>query len=194
MNKTLNILINTLFPSSDFGYNAFYSIPQARLRTFTKNRIKCSYLYCYKDIQNFIHRIKINKEYNIAIELGKIMAKFTPNNIDYICFAPSDILRFYDRGFNLPYLLSCEISKANNIPILDVFIKKKHTKPQSSLDRKSRERYNFIEFNDIFTNTIIGKNILLIDDVVTTGNTILALHNLLINKRIGRVYILSIAS
>jgi len=81
------------------------------------------------------------------------------------------------RGFNQSELIAQYIEKKTTIPVYNALIRSKETKAQMQLTRK--ERFINIETSfsinpDINHFALLGKSILLIDDVATTGATIQA--------------------
>jgi ComF family protein len=110
--------------------------------------------------------------YNSLAKIGfNIYADFF-QNIDLIIPIPIHWLTKFLRGFNQSALLSEELSNLSKITLKkNILIKKKYTKKQSTQLYKNR----FLNIKDSFlikNNDIIkNKNILLIDDVMTTGAT-----------------------
>ncbi len=125
-----------------------------------------------------IKSIKYKGRDDAASLAGKIMAAYfnenlSNNKFDFIIPVPLHKLRFTMRGYNQAELLSYQISKYTKIPMIkDVLIRIKFTKKQSLIpieDRKSNIKDAF----SIWSKEIIkGKNILLIDDIMTTGSTV----------------------
>lgn len=92
--------------------------------------------------------------------------------IDVLIPIPLHRKRLKERGFNQAAELARYLSKETNIPVEEnLLIRKKATQPQKQLDNKKRAK----NLNHAFVlneckNTF--KNILLIDDIYTTGSTI----------------------
>ncbi|MFA6146093.1 MAG: ComF family protein [Patescibacteria group bacterium] len=79
------------------------------------------------------------------------------------------------RGYNQSLLLAKELSNEFNWPIMEILTKIKDTKSQTNLNKEERENNvkNTFVINENFTKTEIkDKNIILIDDVFTTGATL----------------------
>lgn len=92
------------------------------------------------------------------------------NTYDLICPVPLSKGRLAERGFNQSEVLAAYVSQAINIPVINVLSKPKESSPQSSLrgvQRVSNIQNAFSVISDIST-----KNIIIFDDIFTTGNTI----------------------
>lgn len=82
--------------------------------------------------------------------------------------------RLKERGYNQTELLAKSISDKTKIPlVLDVLYKNRHTETQVSIKNKAARIENL---KNVFSvknrGTIRNKNIILVDDVTTTGTTI----------------------
>ncbi|WP_410526130.1 ComF family protein [Rickettsia endosymbiont of Gonocerus acuteangulatus] len=76
--------------------------------------------------------------------------------------------------YNPPQILAEELAKIMNLTVkADILIKSKWTKAQTFLSKRQRKNNisGSIKFNTKYN--ILGKKILLIDDVITTGETIM---------------------
>lgn len=126
-------------------------------------------------IADLIHRFKFKNHPSIGIGLGKIMGKYIPEDflsikIDYVVPVPIHKHRMTKRGFNQSEILAREISKKIYLPLkTDIINRVVDTKPQWELDPKERE--NNLD-NAFKCKKICDKNILLVDDIFTTGSTI----------------------
>ena len=124
------------------------------------------------------------------------------NRIDLIVPVPLHIKRFRKRGFNQAYLLikewfSCADAFNIKLPYSKIernaLIKNKQTEPQTGLDRKQRLANIKNAFSIGNSSKIIGKTILLIDDVYTTGATADECTKVLLNEGAKLVDILTLA-
>ncbi|WP_429188493.1 ComF family protein [Fusobacterium sp. PH5-44] len=159
-----------------------------------KNVENYFFLFYYeKDIKNVIADYKLKNRRNLSIELGFFVKKPLINlikekEIDIIIPVPISKERYRERGFNQVELLL----ETMNIPY-EKIEKIRNTKHMYDLlDEKSREEniknafYNYLDLND--------KNILLVDDIVTTGKTIQEIINELYkNTNPKNIFIFSIA-
>jgi len=91
----------------------------------------------------------------------------------YIVPVPLHKRRYNERGFNQAEYFAKSIAVALNKEYFPLLERKKYTKQQVKMERKKRlhNLENAFVFNREF-DTIQGKNILLVDDVYTTGATI----------------------
>ncbi len=91
---------------------------------------------------------------------------------DVICPVPLHKKRLKWRGYNHAEELARQLGKAFSLPVVtDALIRTKHTSPQANLGRKERLKNMQGVFEIRNPQEIAGKNILLVDDVYTTGAT-----------------------
>lgn len=114
-------------------------------------------------------------------------------NIELIVPIPISKKRRHQRGYNQAELLAKEISRLTGIPYLkDKFRRKKDTVPQKSLNVRER-RGNLTQAFSIEKDYILPPNILLVDDIYTTGNTIDMASYVLKKNGVKNVYFLTIS-
>jgi ComF family protein len=114
---------------------------------------------------------KIGFEYGIW--LGNILAENDLKNYDFIVPVPIHKVKKRERGYNQSDFIAKGVQQIIEKPILtDLLIRKKYTISQTLLSSSERKNNleNAFELNKKFN--ISGKNILLIDDVLTTGSTV----------------------
>jgi competence protein ComFC len=113
----------------------------------------------------------------LAYRMGKMMAavvkkepRFWP--IDMIVPVPSTRASIKQRGFNQTEALGCQISKELKIKMYPhLLVRVKETPSQRECSREEREKNLLQAFDIRNVDCIKGKNILLVDDVFTTGST-----------------------
>jgi ComF family protein len=118
-------------------------------------------------------------KYNGARELGTLVTKFMTelNNfvswpVEYIIPVPLSRRRFNDRGFNQAAILAEALSRKLSVPVLNAFKRKNDKSPQASLPVASRRENIRGAFEFLQMDRIKHKNLLIVDDVVTTGTTL----------------------
>lgn len=101
---------------------------------------------------------------------------------DAITYIPQSFLRATIRGYNQSALLAKELAKLMNRPLFDLLKRSNFNITQTLLPKEERKRLSPTTFLCKNEAAIQGKEILLIDDVSTTGTTLLhasqALKNL----------------
>ena len=115
-------------------------------------------------------------------------------NVDIIAPVPLHLVKKRARGFNQAEFLSKEISiHMNCLHIPNLVLRNRFTDTQTKLNRKQRQE----NVSDAFTLNpkfeIQNKNILLIDDVFTTGATANSICKLLKKNHANKIYVLTIA-
>ncbi len=114
-------------------------------------------------------------------------------NIDLIVPIPISKKRKKQRGYNQTELLAKEISKLTGISYdAKGLIRVKDTVAQKKLNVRQR-RYNLLHAFVWGKSNLCGKNILLIDDIYTTGSTIDGISKILLEKGHNKVWFLTIS-
>ena len=138
-----------------------------------------TYLYKYDDIRNLLLDFKFKDKsyiYRGLVELinCKEIKKFL-KEYDLVISVPTHISRKIDRGYNQSDLIAKQISKVFKIKyIKNVVYKKENTISQNKLSEEDRKTnvINVFSFNKKKKELIENKNILVIDDIFTTGSTV----------------------
>lgn len=122
-----------------------------------------------------------------AEQLAQKISQFPNIKPQLLLPVPLHWKRLTKRGFNQAYIIAHYLSRRLNIPIMQHPIIKriKSTPPQSSL-RQDKRRQNI---KNAFTlkKPVALEHIAIIDDVMTTGNTVNELTKLLKNYGITRI-------
>jgi len=136
-------------------------------------------------LKDSIHRYKYARRRVLALTLAPLMAeayRAEPlyTEIGLILPVPLSGEKLRDRGFNQAALLAKELSVLLQIPAdVRTLVKKFETPPQAGLPRAARESNLKDAFDMIKAEKVNGKNILLIDDVFTTGSTLSAVASVI---------------
>ncbi len=91
---------------------------------------------------------------------------------DVITYVPLHKIRQKERGYNQSELLARELSYLLELPLECLLVKTKNNPPQHTTDAKHRSENvkNVYKVKD--EARIENRRILLIDDIITTGNTL----------------------
>lgn len=155
--------------------DCYMYLPHLKNNTLDYNiHLKSVYsLFSYEEkVKEMIHDLKYNRKHHLSDVIGSIMADFIKQNnlkIDYIVPIPMHSEKIKERGYNHSYLIAKKIEEILNIKVKNCLIKTRNTKSQVLLNRQ--ERWYNIKGSIKSNFKYKGKNILLIDDVVTTGAT-----------------------
>lgn len=126
-----------------------------------------------KAIVNFKFHDMIQYKRPLAMILAKtVKEEYDLSKIDLITYVPMHFWDQLNREFNPPQLLAEELSEIFSIPCIATLKKIKRTKKQHHLKFSERKKNLSGAFVLIDKERIKGKDILLIDDVVTSGNTL----------------------
>ncbi len=161
---------------------------------------KCISPLYYKDyVRRAVLRFKFSGCSCYSRRLGAIMSECAENNldcgsIDMISCIPLSKKRLHDRGYNQAELLAREISKAVDVKFVPTLKKIKNNNAQSTIkDAKLRAKNVVGVYTVTDPETVNGKYILLVDDVVTTGSTVSECARMLKKAGAKAVYCITLA-
>ena len=152
-------------------------------------------VYTYKDtVRNTIKTSKYGSKQFIALkkltyEGTNIIREWEYTFEDFICVSiPSSQKKYAKRGFNQSEIITEIFAKRLKLPVDNSLITRtKETEAQYTLKRENR----FENIKDAFATKqseyLKDKKILLIDDVVTTGATLLGISNTLYESGVKEV-------
>lgn len=168
-------------PHSSICLSCSQNIQQLSIDSHALNRYHCDQLLLGFRYEKYIQELIINYKFNKKIYLSKTIAELMipllkkyqhllkSNSI--IIPMPSERMRLAIRGFNPTHLFAYEIARYLSIPYDANILKKQiFTLPQSTLSKKNRQMNLTNSF--ICKKNLCNKNIILIDDVLTTGKTL----------------------
>ena len=172
---------------------------QVDFRLPNMNSIYYSALY-NRFMVDKLHAFKFRGENYLYKPFGEILLHTIEctelrDGVDCVAFIPAHRLKEALRGYNQSKLLAEYVARQAGIPLLDNHLFKiRRTKDQSSLGR--RERMD--NLRDCFEGRNVGgfkgKEILLIDDIITTGTTMEECGKVLMKNGASRVYGLTLTS
>lgn len=128
--------------------------------------------------REILHQIKYKGNTALAMLLGRKYGIILQESnsfvmIDVIIPVPLHSRRFHERGYNQSEWIARGLSESMNLPIdTDAFIRKEYTNTQTKKSRHGRFNNMANAFDVPGSDSLEGKHILLVDDVITTGATL----------------------
>lgn len=136
-------------------------------------------VFPYGELRKGIKHFKFQEFRHDGVAFGKLMSEylllFYPHiveQVDFMVPVPMYEKKKRRRGFNQSELLAEEISKHTEIPCKNHFlVRTRETTPQSELNPQERWANLQGAFGFTEPEQLLGKTVLLIDDIFTTGAT-----------------------
>jgi ComF family protein len=154
---------------------------------------------CQRAVRDVIHRLKYNREMWLARVLAEIQREgFSDPRLHGIAFdamvpVPLHPRRLRERHFNQAVILAGHLSKASKIPVREFLRRTRYTGTQTRLSRKAR-RQNLRDAFSLRQNAdVTNLDLLLVDDVLTTGSTLDACAAILLENGARSVRALTVA-
>ena len=168
-------------------------------KVYNKYYDEIIYLFKYKDIRNLILKYKFNNQAFLSNTFSKIILKNKNlcRNLkfyDIIIPVPMHKIKKQKRGYNQTELITKKIAKTLELQEdSKVLLKIKNTRTQSKLNEKQRyeniKNVFYIKDNEKIKN----KNIILFDDIITTGATINECAKILKENGASKIIVLALA-
>lgn len=175
------------------GDESYYCLRcQKQESVFERSR---SPLVYENEAKTLIYELKFLGKKYISETLGAMMADcFLENKMqaDVIVYVPMTNKEKRKRGFNQAELLANEVGKRLNIPVLPALVKIRETAAQKELTREGREKNLEGAYRCVF-DEVKRLNVLLVDDIFTTGATANECAKALIKGKVKSVNVLTAA-
>lgn len=130
-------------------------------------------------VSQMIGAFKLRQQEYLCAPLASVfVSRFSNLNVDRIIPVPSHPKRMWQRGYNPALLIARQLSKRLGIPLDDRAVSRViHTAPQRLQNKENRHHHlsNVFRVNRLEP----GLKIALVDDVVTTGETLRALTHVI---------------
>jgi competence protein ComFC len=153
----------------------------------------------HETIRDLVHRLKYGREMWIARVLATIQLEgfSDPRLADGAIYAlvpvPLHPRRLRERQFNQAAVLAEHLSRATGFPVLECLRRTRYTGTQTRLGRKARRQNLRDAFAPLKNSDVTGKDLLLVDDVLTTGSTLDACAAILLENGARSVRALTVA-
>lgn len=149
-----------------------------------------------ENLQQIIHEFKYGGNSNLAKYMGsylglKIKDVSELADVDCVSFVPMHPKKIKKRGYNQAEELATGLAKKLNVETKCVL--KRLVESASQTEKGVYERYENMDANFTALHGFEGKHILLVDDVLTTGATLIACVNAIKKKYDVKVSIVCLA-
>jgi len=137
-------------------------------------------------IQHLIHQLKYKGDTEIGFYLGELMGRSILqsdrfNSIHALIPLPLYADKERKRGYNQAAIICNGMSSVMNVPVLNGAVIRQHaTETQTRKHRTERWENVKGSFKIVKENEVKNKHLLLVDDVVTTGATLEACGNIIL--------------
>ncbi len=188
-------------PRTDYHINPFNPMAQLFLGKVPLERCAAFLLFTTPgDARHLIHHIKYQGGKECGYTLGKIYAReLQPtgffHGIDHIVPVPLHPSKLRHRGYNQSEWIARGIGETTGIPLLNEVLyhtRDTHSQTRKTIYQRWLDTHTAYETDPDFDGN--GKHILLVDDVVTTGATLLACAQALRQQGDIRISCLSLAA
>lgn len=162
----------------------FHSDPENRVARQFWGRVPVfqagAFLYFQKGtrVQNLLHQLKYNKRPEVGKRLGELYGyELVQSPVfikpDLIIPVPLHPKKLKKRGYNQSSSIAEGLGKILDIPVSeDNFYRSSQTETQTKKSRFARYENMKDAFDLKNPEALIGKHVLLVDDVITTGSTL----------------------
>lgn len=152
--------------------------PSPAIIKYAVGGYKCTSPFPYDGIfKKAVKKFKFGSKGGYAKQLAfpmvqSILESYPSVNFDLITCVPMHKKRLIERGYNQAELLAKECAKIMNITYFDTLEKFKENREQHSIKASERAKNVKGVYRIIDNELVRDKNILIIDDIITTGHTL----------------------
>lgn len=152
-----------------------------------------------RSVRRSLLRYKFYGKRHLALGYGRLLAmkllREREGSYDLISWVPVSRLRKLRRGYDQVELLARAVGAELGIEPVRCLRKIRHTGPQSRLKGQAQRRANVLgAYGLVEPERIVGKRILLLDDVITTGATAGECARVLLTAGAKEVHCAAVAS
>lgn len=132
--------------------------------------------YYEGNVRNSLLRYKFHRARQYAAGYGRLLAMRLltqyPDGFDLLTWVPVSRLRKFIRGYDQVELLARSVGAELGMEPVAALRKIHHNRPQSGITGQAERRANVLGvYRVVSPETVQGKRILLLDDIITTGAT-----------------------
>lgn len=127
-------------------------------------------------IRQAIHQLKYRNLRALVVPLTTLLRDYLITNPipgEVLVPVPLHPKRLRERGYNQSHLLAQELGKLIHLPVVgDCLTRQRHTPPQARTSSVDERRSNVVSAFTCYDRRLQDKQVLLIDDVTTSGATL----------------------
>lgn len=149
-------------------------------------------------LRTTIHHFKYRKQMGVLAEMDLLLEKYFQENPGFcqgftVSPIPLHFNKMKERGFDQAFLIARQVARILKLPLEGGLLRRvKATSPQATMTRTERAQNIKGAFEINRPECVLGKNILLVDDVFTTGATVNEAAKILKKKGAGKVYVFTL--
>ncbi len=220
--KKCRLLLDCCFPPTCLGCHAlcashqkdlcaacwvaFSAMKEGRLSRRIWGQLKPVYASAYltfaaqRRVQTLLYGLKYRHNPEAALRLGRwcgqrFLRRFPDHGVEAILPVPLHPIRRAQRGYNQSERLAQGIAEVLQRPCQRHWlIRTRHTSPQHSQPAEARLQNVAHAFDLTQEARVKGSHILLVDDLITSGATILACSQPLLRALVGKISFVALAS
>lgn len=161
----------------------------------------CSFLHFEQGdvVQELMHRLKYEGKTGVGLELGKMFGQILVEkewfaDADIIIPIPLHVTKEARRGYNQSRFIAEGLGESLGADLRSNLLKRLvASETQTKKSRYDRSENVSSVFKLPEAEKVKGKNVLLVDDVVTTGSTLTAAGSELVSCGVNKLYIATLA-
>lgn len=203
MLKIYNEILDIVYPMEEKciicrtdGFIGLCPYCKSKINRATIENGNLSYGFYGGILKTLILKFKYESDFTAGYLLSKLLVEMIKENeiyADVICYVPMTKKSEKKRGFNQCEVIARHIGYHINVPVSDCIKKIKNTKEQKTLTKEERVKSIKGAFKVSRIKDIKNKNVILIDDVMTTGATINECKDVLKKSGVNNITVLTIA-
>ena len=144
-------------------------------------------------VDYLVQRFKYSDDSSAGKLCGSLLSAALPTDVQgHVVAVPMHRKRYIQRGFNHSGVLARDVSTACQLPLAKIARRTRHTDPQVGLAARDRRRNLRVAFAVSPAHTL-GQPLILVDDILTTGETLRSLTLACKHAGYGVVTILCLA-
>ena len=143
-----------------------------------------------------IRRCKYHRQVDLIVVLAELLNSVVDSlpPVDAVVPVPLHVRRLRHRQFNQSLRIAAEVARRLNRPLWpDALRRNRWTVPQTTLDRAHRQTNVRRAFTVRQPREVVGRRLLLVDDVYTTGATVNECAKTLRAAKASDVYVVTVA-